>query len=207
MTTISVTISVDAPVSEQELLQYVQYVLAYESENDIKDDVVAIMEMQECEVVMTGWTVNRPKIVCLCGSTKFKTDFERANKEETLAGNIVLSVGMFGHEIGLDMAGAEKRAIDRLHFRKIELADEIIIIHPDYMGLSTCDEYHYALALGKPVRFQTKENEDESTEEYECRLIEEYGLPIFNRYLRDPKSVTMEPKDLFPFLYPDDDDK
>lgn len=34
-----------------------------------------------------------PKIVCLVGSTRFFDAFERANLEETLAGNIVLTVG------------------------------------------------------------------------------------------------------------------
>ena len=36
-------------------------------------------------------------VITLCGSTRFKEDFERVNKELTLAGNIVLSVGCFGH--------------------------------------------------------------------------------------------------------------
>jgi hypothetical protein len=101
----------------------------------------------------------RPKIVCLCGSTRFRADFERASMEEAMAGNIVLSVGMFGHETGLDMSGVDKRALDKLHFRKIELADEVLIVHPDYMGLSTCDEYYYAIALGKTVRFQGADEE------------------------------------------------
>jgi hypothetical protein len=101
----------------------------------------------------------RPKIVCLCGSTRFRADFERASMEEAMAGNIVLSVGMFGHETGLDMSGVDKRDLDRLHFRKIELADEVLIVHPDYMGLSTCDEYYYAIALGKTVRFQGADEE------------------------------------------------
>jgi hypothetical protein len=106
----------------------------------------------------------RPRIVCLCGSTKFRADFERAGAQETLAGNIVLSVGMFGHEIGLEMSGPTKKMLDRLHFRKIEMADEVLIVHPDYIGLSTCDEYHYALALGKPVRMQEAERPRERGE-------------------------------------------
>lgn len=63
------------------------------------------------------------KIVTLCGSTKFRADFERVMAEETLAGNIVISVGLFGHETGMDMNGSTKRMLDQLHFRKIDLAD------------------------------------------------------------------------------------
>ena len=37
------------------------------------------------------------KVITLCGSTRFKEDFERVNKELTLRGNIVISVGCFGH--------------------------------------------------------------------------------------------------------------
>lgn len=94
----------------------------------------------------------RTKIVCLCGSTKFREEFEQANHDESLKGHIVLTVACFGHEFGLDPRGKKKRIFDELHMRKIELADEILVVHPDYIGLSTCDEIHYALALGKPVR-------------------------------------------------------
>ena len=41
--------------------------------------------------------VGKYKVITLCGSTRFKEDFERINKELTLAGNIVISVGLFGH--------------------------------------------------------------------------------------------------------------
>jgi len=37
------------------------------------------------------------KVITLCGSTKFKDDFMRVQKELTLKGNIVISVGLFGH--------------------------------------------------------------------------------------------------------------
>ncbi len=37
------------------------------------------------------------KIITLCGSTRFKDDFMRVQKELTLKGNIVISVGLFGH--------------------------------------------------------------------------------------------------------------
>lgn len=94
------------------------------------------------------------KVITLCGSTKFRKEFERVMAEETLKGNIVISVGLFGHECGLDMSGDTKKMLDRLHFKKIDMSDEIIVINPNgYIGLSTCDEIHYAIAKGKNVRF------------------------------------------------------
>ena len=94
------------------------------------------------------------KIITLCGSTKFRKEFEKAQEKETLNGNIVISVGLFGHESGMDMSGATKRMLDQLHFKKIDLADEILVINPGgYIGLSTCDEIHYAIACRKDIHW------------------------------------------------------
>jgi hypothetical protein len=37
--------------------------------------------------------LNFPHIICLCGSTRFSEEFKKQNLEETIAGNIVLSIG------------------------------------------------------------------------------------------------------------------
>jgi len=94
------------------------------------------------------------KVITLCGSTKFKTEFERVMAEETLKGNIVISVGFFGHQTGLDMNSETKRMLDKIHFRKIDMSDEIYVINPGgYIGLSTCDEIHYAIASRKSINW------------------------------------------------------
>lgn len=96
----------------------------------------------------------RPKIVCLCGSTRFKKEFEEVNKQETLKGNIVLSVGLFGHLEGMDMTGEVKQKLDKLHLAKIALADEVIILNvKGYIGESTQRELNYALNAGKEITF------------------------------------------------------
>ena len=41
--------------------------------------------------------VKNYKVITLCGSTRFKDEFLRVQKELTLKGNIVISVGLFGH--------------------------------------------------------------------------------------------------------------
>src|SRR5690348_336144 len=83
----------------------------------------------------------RPRIVCLCGSTKFYKQYMQANFDETMKGNIVLSVGFFMHSASeLDWAkrehgetigitAEEKVKLDELHKRKIDLADEILVIN------------------------------------------------------------------------------
>ena len=41
--------------------------------------------------------VGKYKVITLCGSTKFKDEFLIEQKRLTLEGNIVISVGLFGH--------------------------------------------------------------------------------------------------------------
>ena len=41
--------------------------------------------------------VGKYKVITLCGSTRFKEQFLEAQKRLTLEGNIVISVGLFGH--------------------------------------------------------------------------------------------------------------
>ncbi len=96
----------------------------------------------------------RPTVVCLCGSTRFKDAFTQAARDETLAGKIVLSVGLFGHVEGLDMDGPIKQMLDQLHLYKIDMADEVLILNVGgYIGSSTRNELKYAQASGKTVRF------------------------------------------------------
>ncbi|MEW6729618.1 MAG: hypothetical protein AB1332_09785 [Pseudomonadota bacterium] len=98
--------------------------------------------------------VKNNKIVCLCGSTKFKQAFEDANREESLKGHIVLTVAMFGHIEGLDMDGDAKKVFDELHFRKIDLCDEVLVLNVGgYIGESTKREIEYAKQKVKPIRF------------------------------------------------------
>lgn len=96
----------------------------------------------------------RPVIVCLCGSTKFKEAYVKAQADETIAGKIVLSVGLFGHLEGLDMSGELKQQLDELHKRKVDLADEILVINVGgYVGESTMSEIKHALKSGKTIRW------------------------------------------------------
>lgn len=100
--------------------------------------------------------MDRPTIVCLCGSTRFKQQFIDANFRETMTGKIVLSVGWFSHADAEVYAPTEKEkaALDELHMRKIDLADEVLILNVGgYMGESTRRELAYAESLGKPVRW------------------------------------------------------
>lgn len=102
----------------------------------------------------------RPRIVCLCGSTRFFPKFMETNFHETMAGRIVLSVGFYPHAAeaahgeGVGITPEKKEELDVLHLKKIDLADEIFVINCDgYVGESTTREIVYAMRTGKPVRW------------------------------------------------------
>lgn len=99
-------------------------------------------------------------VVTLCGSTRFKDEFERVQKELTLEGNIVISVGLFGHSgdkevwegMSEDTATDTKKMLDDMHKEKIDMADRIYVINPDgYIGKSTWSEICYAFMTDKPI--------------------------------------------------------
>lgn len=121
----------------------------------------------------------RPVIVCLCGSTRFYQQFQEANYKETIQGKIVLSVGFYPHiskkrmivdgcmgeqEVLVDIVSEhsqekgctpkEKIKLDELHLRKIDLADEILILNVGgYIGESTRRELEHAKKKGKLIRY------------------------------------------------------
>lgn len=95
------------------------------------------------------------KVITLCGSTRFKDEFLEVQKRLTLEGNIVISVGLFGHS-GDDEVWSEgvKEMLDDMHKRKIDMADEIFIINKNgYIGTSTRSEIEYAEKAGKQVKY------------------------------------------------------
>lgn len=106
-------------------------------------------------------TTTRPTIVCLCGSTRFWRTFQAASLTETLAGRIVLSLGSASGTNDYhfwDLDDQERKRVEddlhQLHLRKIDLADEVLIICPGgYVGETTAEEIEYAKSLGKPIRY------------------------------------------------------
>lgn len=98
-----------------------------------------------------------PRIVCLCGSTRFNKQFQKANLDETLKGNIVLTVGCFMHsdsELGFTEGSDIKKRLDELHKRKIDLCDDVFVLNVGgYIGESTRSEIEYAQKIGKPISY------------------------------------------------------
>ena len=92
-------------------------------------------------------------VVCLCGSTRFRKEFDEMNRKITLMGHIVLAPGVFEHS-GDPITAEEKTQLDELHLRKIEMSDCVVIICPEgYIGKSTSREIKYAERLEKPILY------------------------------------------------------
>lgn len=99
--------------------------------------------------------VGRYKVITLCGSTRFKEEFIETQKRLSLAGNIVISVGLFGHSGDKEVwQDGVKEMLDDMHKRKIDMADGIYVINVGgYIGSSTRSEIEYAIAHGKTVEY------------------------------------------------------
>ena len=99
--------------------------------------------------------VGRYKVITLCGSTRFKDEFIETQKRLSLQGNIVISVGLFGHSGDKEVwQDGVKEMLDDMHKRKIDMADSIYVINVGgYIGSSTRSEIEYAIAHGKTVEY------------------------------------------------------
>ena len=91
--------------------------------------------------------VGKYKVVTLCGSTRFKEQFMDAQKRLTLAGYIVISVGLFGHAGDQEVwDGMDEGTLSKTK----EMIDDNV---GGYIGDSTRSEIQYAEEHGKPVRY------------------------------------------------------
>jgi len=106
--------------------------------------------------------MNRPKIVCLCGSTRFAEAFQLANINESIAGKIVLTVCCLtqsNDQLAQLITPEVKTNLDLLHLQKVKLADEVLILNVGgYVGESTYREFLFAYGFGKTIRFLEPDN-------------------------------------------------
>lgn len=102
------------------------------------------------------------KVITLCGSTKFKDEFMKVQRDLTLKGNIVLSLGVFGHSTDSDVFdNMDEEALLKthemlveIHKQRIDMSDEIFVINVGgYIGKNTKSEIEYAIKQGKKVNY------------------------------------------------------
>ena len=92
------------------------------------------------------------KIITLCGSTKFKSQFENLNLNLTLQGKIILQPGCFVHSDNIYITDEQKIKLDILHKEKILMSDCILVINENnYIGSSTKSEIEFAESNNIPI--------------------------------------------------------
>lgn len=108
--------------------------------------------------------MDRPKIITLCGSSRFPDAFQVAEMHLSMRGHIVFGLSCYGHADlprgaefltkKADESNAEKTTLDGLHMQKITMSDGVFVINPGgYVGASTRREIAYARSLGKSVEW------------------------------------------------------
>lgn len=102
----------------------------------------------------------------LCGSTKFREQFEHWNRVLSKRGHLVYSVSSYGHS-GDSLTESEKEALDLVHLQKIVESDAILVVGLQddgmlYIGDSTRREIKWASMLGKRI-YGLKSHDDYAT--------------------------------------------
>ena len=91
-------------------------------------------------------------IITLCGSTKFKSVFNRVAQRISLKGHIVLTPHIFSHADNIELTEEKFQTLKKVQLDKIAMSDAIIIINVDgYIGESTREEIEYAEKLNKEI--------------------------------------------------------
>lgn len=108
--------------------------------------------------------LDRPKIICLCGSSRFCCEMAVIGWTFEKDGYITVGLHLLPDsytKVESHLAEAEgvAKQMDELHLRKIDLADEVFVVNVDgYIGESTSREIAYATKLGKPIKYLEKIN-------------------------------------------------
>ena len=128
-------------------------------------EVISLIKIDHNKKTVTySKPIKKPKVVCLCGSTRFADHHAIMRWELEKQGAIVLMInylylpawyaksqGWNGNDHFGEKEG-NKEHLDELHLRKIDLSDEVMVINVDgYIGESTAKEIEYAKGKGIPV--------------------------------------------------------
>lgn len=83
------------------------------------------------------------KVITLCGSTRFKDEFMEAQKRLPLEGNIVISVGLFGHsgdyEVWENMDAGTLTATKEM-FSRVDAGNIFWNLFASYDPVCRCDD-------------------------------------------------------------------
>ena len=132
------------------------------------------------------------KVITMCGSTKFKKEFEKCIQQLTLEGNIVINISTFWRGESRELNDEVLKMFQDMHFAKIDMSDAIAVVnYDDYIGESTSKEIEYALKHGKEIIYMYPHTEKyppvDETELVNLKMltIEEVNKLIDNKCVVD----------------------
>ena len=97
------------------------------------------------------------KIICICGSTRFKIEFEFMVQHLISIGWFVHSVEVYDVPRVLTPPEGYKKWLEELHFWKIKRSNAIYVIDPsEYIGESTSREIELAKNLDIQIYYFSK---------------------------------------------------
>lgn len=105
---------------------------------------------------MENIELHKRRIVCYCGSLRFRKQFEEMEMKSLLKGEIALLPACMYVDLDRKYGCSHeyKQKADEVHKYKIDLADEVFVIDPGgYIGHSTNEEIEYARLRGKRINF------------------------------------------------------
>lgn len=99
--------------------------------------------------------IGKYKIVCIIGSTKYKTEIQNKAAELTLDGYVVLPLTVFSHSDNLSLSEKEINMLKDMIKKKIDISDEVYVVNPKgtIIGTNTLEEINYALDNNKRVTY------------------------------------------------------
>lgn len=126
------------------------------------------MQINNIDTLLYNTNNNKVKVICICGSTRFADLHAIKRWEFEQEGHIGLMINYLPESYAKEHFGdgihdhfgektGKKELLDQLHFRKIDLSDEVYIINYNgYIGESTRNEINYAESKGIPVVYMEK---------------------------------------------------
>jgi hypothetical protein len=91
-------------------------------------------------------------VITLCGSMRFREEFNRLDAELTLAGHVVLTPTAL--DPSRELTAEERARLGRVHLQKIAMSDEVLVVNVGgYLGDSTRREIEHARSRGLAVSF------------------------------------------------------
>lgn len=121
-------------------------------------------EKEEEQPSLDEMLLNRPRIITICGSTRFLNEIRAERIRLTLEGHVVIGPevdmkdpviqSLLVYRFGEFFIDHVKKNLDELHKAKIALADEVRVVNTDgYIGDSTMSEIIFAKSLRKRVSY------------------------------------------------------